>query len=364
MIPTILFILHLPPPVHGAAMMGKYIHDSKVINETFDCHYINLTTSKDLTDIGRVGIRKIKVFASLLRQICHEVKRLKPQLVYVTPNACGNAFYKDFLVVQLLKSLGCKVVVHYHNKGVSTRQDKWMDDKLYRRFFNGIKVILLAESLYKDVEKYVRREDMYICPNGIPKTLANEPAVERNYKIPHLLFLSNLLESKGVLVLLDACRILKKNGYSFISDFVGSETAEIDTQRFTHEVNCRGLNKIVVYHGSKYGVDKEFFWQCADVFVFPTCNECFPLVLLEAMQHGVACISTSEGGIPDIVENRETGFVVDRQSPEQLAEKIALLIDNKDMRTRMGNLGYEKFCSEFTLNVFEKRMCEILELLA
>lgn len=41
----ILFIMHMPPPVHGAAMMGKYIHDSKLINDKFECHYINLTTA-------------------------------------------------------------------------------------------------------------------------------------------------------------------------------------------------------------------------------------------------------------------------------------------------------------------------------
>ena len=49
----ILFVLHLPPPVHGAAMMGKYIHDSRVINEAFECKYINLTSAKTLQDIGK-----------------------------------------------------------------------------------------------------------------------------------------------------------------------------------------------------------------------------------------------------------------------------------------------------------------------
>ena len=75
------------------------------------------------------------------------MKRLKPQLVYVTPNACGGAFYKDFVVVQLLKAMGCKVVAHYHNKGVATRQDRKLDSWLYRRFFKGIRVMLLAEPL-------------------------------------------------------------------------------------------------------------------------------------------------------------------------------------------------------------------------
>ena len=108
--PTILFILHMPPPVHGASMMGKYIHDSEVVNGAFDCHYINLTTAKNLADIGKVGLRKLVQFVELLNRIRKEVKRLKPQLVYVTPNACGGAFYKDFVVVQLLKAMGCKVV--------------------------------------------------------------------------------------------------------------------------------------------------------------------------------------------------------------------------------------------------------------
>lgn len=121
-----------PPPVHGAAMMGKYIHDSKLINTSFDCYYINLTTAKDLADIGKVGIRKLVQFAQLLNTIRKEVNRMKPQLIYITPNAKGGAFYKDFIIVQMLKTMGCQIVAHYHNKGVYTRQDHWLDDKLYR----------------------------------------------------------------------------------------------------------------------------------------------------------------------------------------------------------------------------------------
>ena len=70
----ILFIMHMPPPVHGAAMVGQYIHDSKLINGEFDCHYINLTTAKNLQDIGKVGMRKLFDFFKLLRKIRHEVK--------------------------------------------------------------------------------------------------------------------------------------------------------------------------------------------------------------------------------------------------------------------------------------------------
>lgn len=367
--PKILFIMHMPPPVHGAAMVGQYIHDSKLINREFDCHYINLTTAKNLQDIGKVGMRKLLDFFKLLKKIRHEVKVVKPQLVYVTPNACGGAFYKDFVVVQMLKRLGCQVVVHYHNKGVATRQEKWLDNVLYKRFFKGVKVILLSECLYEDVKKYVDRGDVLVCGNGIPSSaieglVSASPAIASpEDKVPHLLFLSNLLISKGVVVLLDSLKVLKEKGCRFVCDFVGGETVEMDAAMFQAEVVKRGLEGMVVYHGRKYGKDKEAFLNSADIFIFPTFyhKECFPLVLLEAMEHGLPCISTTEGGIPGIIDNGKTGFLVPKHDVSALADKILLLLSNPDLRCNMGKAGKEKFEKEFTLNVFENRMTWILE---
>ena len=80
--PRVLFIMHMPPPVHGASMMGEYIHDSKAINEAFDCHYLNLTLAKDINDIGKGGIRKLIVYLKKQIQIAITVKRIKSQLCY------------------------------------------------------------------------------------------------------------------------------------------------------------------------------------------------------------------------------------------------------------------------------------------
>lgn len=361
--PRILFILHLPPPVHGAAMMGQYIHDSKVINERFDCHYINLTTAKSLQDIGKGGVKKLWRFFCLLLRIVKGLVRVKPQLVYVTPNSHGGAFYKDLVVVQLIKLMGYRVIVHYHNKGVATRQGRWLDDKLYRLFFKNLKVILLAEALYGDVEKYVKRENVFVCPNGIPESLKGEPTAERNNVIPQLLFLSNLLVDKGVLVLLDALKILKEKGYSFVCHFVGGETAEIDAARFAEEVKTRGLDKMALYLGKKYDEEKNEEYDNADIFAFPTYyyNECFPLVLLEAMEHAVPCISTREGGVSAIIDDGVNGFMVEKRDANALADRIEFLLTHPEERTRMGIAGRQKFKNEFTLPKFETRMKQILE---
>ncbi len=359
--PKILFVLHLPPPVHGAAMVGKYIHDSKLINERFECRYINLTTASSLEDIGKTSLSKLKAFVRLIRHVRKQVKEYKPQLVYITPNAKGGAFYKDFIVVEMLKHMGCRVVAHYHNKGVRTRQDKWLDNLLYKRYFMGIKVILLGKSLYKDVEKYVKWEDVYICPNGIPVSSSPLPEKKQN-PIPRLLFLSNLLESKGVFVLLDALKILKDKGYSFICDFVGGETAEIDAARFDHEVEKRGLNELVVYQGRKYGEEKEEFLNRTDVFVFPTYyhNETFGLVNLEAMYHKVPVVATDEGGVPDVVVDGENGLISERKNPLSLANCIERLLNDESLRRKMGEDGYKKLLKSFTSNQFDSNFIEAL----
>lgn len=360
---TILFILHMPPPVHGASMMGKYIHDSQVVNEAFDCHYINLTTARNLADIGKVGLRKLIQFVQLLYRIRKEVKKLKPQLVYVTPNACGGAFYKDFVVIELLKAMGCKVVAHYHNKGVATRQNRKPDKWLYRCFFKKIQVILLAEPLYADVQQFVKREQVLFCPNGIPESLPTnkEP---RKGSLPHIFFLSNLLIDKGVLTLLEACKLLKEQGYVFQCDFVGGETADMNAEGFKRECEQREIADYVTYHGGKYGKEKLTFFQQADIFVFPTFynNECFPLVLLEAMEQGLPCISTFEGGITDIIDEGKTGFLVPCREVQPLAERIGLLLKNEALRKQLGEAGRAKFERKYTLLHFEENMKQCLEI--
>ena len=187
--PVILLALHLPPPVHGASMMGKYIHDSQIVNNAFDCKYFNLTLAKNLQDIGKGGLRKLIDFIKQIRALRKIVKAENPNLCYVTPNAKGGAFYKDFLIVMMLKAMGQKVIIHYHNKGVSTRQNKFIDNILYQLFFKNLKVILLADTLYDDVRKYVKKEDVYICPNGIPATIVLEKKEHDGFNI---LFLSNI----------------------------------------------------------------------------------------------------------------------------------------------------------------------------
>lgn len=117
---------------------------------------------------------------------------------------------------------------------------------------------------------------------------------------------------------------------------------------------------MVNYWGRKYGCDKEEYWRTADMFVFPTLNEAFGLVLLEAMEHGLPCIGTNEGGINDIIDNGKTGFIVPSGSAESLSESIGKLLNDSSMREKMGECGRHVFTQRYTEMVFEERMLHIL----
>lgn len=360
--PKILFILHLPPPVHGAAMVGKWIHDSEKINETFECRYINLTAAANLADIGKVGVKKVMQFLNMMKHIRQTVKEFQPDLVYVTPNAAGGAFYKDFMVVTMLKRMGCRVLCHYHNKGVKFRQSYAIDDQLYRSYFKGIKVLLIVPQLYDDMKKYLRIRDTYFCPNGIPELLDKEIDAKRNNEIPEILYLSNLLVSKGILDLLDALYLLRGDGYKFHCTVIGAEAAAMNEERLKNEIESRHLQEMVDYTGPKYGKDKHEYLLRADMLAFPSYyhKETFGLVNLEAMEYKLPVISTNEGGIPYVVKDGKNGLICPARNPIALSRNIAQLIDNPELRIAMGEAGYQFFKSEFTIDKFIDRMINVL----
>lgn len=357
--PRILFIATFPPPVHGSAVVSQQIKESKLINEAFDGNYVNIATSRGLDEKNNYLVKLGRFITSLSKTfwllLTHHY-----DLCYCAITCHGGCFLRDAPYVLLCKLFRRKVVIHQHNKGMSRDVGRPVFRWLYPLVYNNVKVILLSWYLYPDIEKVVKRENVMICPNGIKPT-ADPDFVHTPNKVPHILFLSNLLIDKGVLVLLDSLKILKDKGYSFVCDFVGSETREISAQRFTEEVAKRGLNQIAVYHGRKYGNDKAEFFEKADVFTLPSLNEAFPLVNLEAMDYKLPVVSTNVGGIEDEVLDGENGFVVKTNDGEALAEAMCKLLDDSSLRQKMGEEGYKNFVSKFTEERFEKTMIDCLK---
>lgn len=355
----VLFLLHLPPPVHGSSMVGQFIKESNLINTHLEGTYINLLASKNVGNTGKISLAKIWGFVITWFQLLKVLATNKPTLCYFAITATGAAFLRDVLLVVLLKFFRVKRVYHMHNKGVSRHNNSLFYTIMYKFIFKNAQVILLSNHLYFDVEKYVKKTEVYICANGIPEIKNIKPKTEN--KVVQLLFLSNLIESKGVYVLLESCKELDEANIKFKCNFIGGEgdISELDINNKIKEYN---LQHKVHYLGRKYGKDKEEYYNKADIFVFPTYyhNETFGLVNLEAMQYSLPIVSTFEGGIPDLIKNGVSGFLIPQQNVGILTEKLKYLIENPEIRLKMGSEGKRRYQQEFTLKKFEENLLSIL----
>lgn len=361
--PEILFICPLPPPVHGSSIVSQSIKDSAVLNEAFEMDFVNLSTSRKVEEIGKQSLmlyaKKVLRFIGIYTSTLWKLIIHRYDLCYLAITCHGVGFLKDAPFVLLCKLFRRKIVIHQHNKGMAKDVDRPFYRWLLPLVYKNAKVILLSWHLYPDIEKVVKREDVMICPNGI------KPTVNPNFQrlpnnIPHILFLSNLLIDKGVLVLLNALKILKDKGYSFVCDFVGSETKDIDAARFAKEVEERGLNNLAIYHGRKYGEEKDVYFKQAEAFVLPSFNEAFPLVNIEAMEYKLPIVSTNVGGIPDEVVDGENGFIIKDKDSQSLADALCKLLGDESLRQKMGENGFQKFKAKFTEKCFENKIKDIL----
>ncbi len=347
--PKILFLVQLPPPIHGVSTMNTHIVESDVINKNFCISKIDLKFVKSMDQLQKFTISKIITAIKYSFVIIKKMLVFKPQLVYFTPMPTGFGFYRDAFYVFILKRFNVKVILHLHGKGVRKNNNTYIKRTIYKYFFHNIYVVCLSEILTKDIADVYKGRPI-IIQNGVLKhPFRRSITSTHSNDVPQILYLSNYTVNKGIFELIKALGILKNKGYDFRARFVGAPF-DVTVEWLKQVISEQNLNGNVEVIGPLTGNDKYLEFQKADLFVYPTYNDAFPLVILEAMQFGLPVITTYEGGIPDMVIHNETALLVESQNLEKLVDKIAYLLDNKNKRTEMGMKGYERYLNNFTLD--------------
>ena len=350
----ILFILHLPPPVHGASISNRNLINSGIIRDNYEMDLINFQFASSMANLKKFTFLKVfKSFVYALK-IIRKISTHRPDLVYYTLSPSGYAFYRDAIYVSIIKLFHVRIVFHLHGKGVKKSTEKsGLKKYIYQQVFKNCHVICLTNNLVKDIED-VSSAVPYIVPYGIPiHTNSGNKKLHTKDSTAQILFLSNYVENKGILVLIDALSLLKEKGFTFHARLVGAPT-DLSMLDVVHYIKTKDLENHIEVVGPKFNDEKHIEYENSDIFVFPTFyfNEAQPLVNLEAMQHSLPIVTTTEGGIPETVINNETGFIIEPRNVLQLAEKLALLIEDRSLRIDMGEKGYERFINNYTLDHF------------
>ena len=193
--------------------------------------------------------------------------------------------------------------------------------------------------------------------NGLPidRPKALNKSKEEVFSI---LYLSNLIESKGYLDIVEAAilmkemKILSKFHFHFAGDFMlnssqdkSYKTINEARQLFSNLVEENNLSGYITYHGIVQGEKKNNLLQKADVFLLPTYYnvEAQPLTIIEAIAYGCAIFSTNYRGIPEMLINGYNGKYVESNSPYNIAENL--------MDLNRGNI--QKY-SKNSIDLFDK----------
>ena len=157
-----------------------------------------------------------------------------------------------------------------------------------------------------------------------------------------------------------AIELVKDLEVDYEVDIVGN-SADITVDSLKEIILTKNLQNRVNVLGPKYGNEKWQMLHNADILVFPTFfkNECFPLVILEAMQTQTAIISTDNGAIKEII--KDCGIITPQSSPEKLAFVLRELLQDSNRIQKLKVKAKAEFDKKYTLEKFEINFIQTLK---
>ena len=182
--------------------------------------------------------------------------------------------------------------------------------------------------------------DIHVAYNGVDHERFNaavaRPSTPRDEHV--VLFLGHLHTRKGPTILAEAIPLMtaaRPTRYVFVGPDMGEEGV------LRQVVEASGVADRVHIQGQVEADDLPGLYASADVFVFPTAwpTEGFGLVAAEAMACGTPVVASRIGAIPEIVKDGVTGLLFEPGDPQDLADKLSRLLDDDELRARMGAEG-------------------------
>jgi glycosyltransferase involved in cell wall biosynthesis len=356
-----------PPPFGGQAVMIQALLDGDY--SSFELVHVRMDFSHHVDEIGAFRVRKLGHLALTIARIAAARMRHRATTLYYPPAGPNLVpICRDIAILLATRWMFRAVIFHFHASGVSEAYPRLPAAlrPLYRLAYRNPDAAVRLSELTPDDPGALGAAKVHVVPNGVPDNDGASAPPARPNAVPTILYVGVLTESKGLLVLLEACAILKKHGVVFNLDVVGGPQPAAFAGVLTETIEAHGLEQQVRLCGVLDGEEKWRGYREAAVFAFPTFfdSEAFPVVLLEAMQFGLPVVATEWRGIPSIVDDGRTGFLVPPHDAGALAERIEALLERPDLAAEFGRRARERYLSHFTMEAFQRNMEAVIASIA
>lgn len=300
---------------------------------------IEVVGDRKVIPLKRIDTGYDYTFTYLSPSIIGRLLRFKPQIIF------SSSFGVWTILALFLKAIGrWQVVIAYEGSspGVDYRSSnlRIAIRQLMVKFADACITNSHAGKSYLIQILKAKESCVFVQPYEVPalKSLSgHSPEIEQSinqFTRPVFLFVGSLNRRKGLSLLLEACARLSSQGkqnYTLLVVGDGSQRPEFEAFCEEHHLsNCVQLVGRVDY--KNLGT----YFRCADVFVLPTLEDTWGVVVLEAMLLGKPVICSQWAGAAEIIHEGENGFIVDPHNSEIVAEKMQHFIDHPELITQMG----------------------------
>jgi len=363
---SLLFIGALPPPYHGVTVFNEGLLNSKIA-DIYKVYHLDTSDKRNLDNLGKADLQNVYLALKNLWVLIKLCIRKKPDLVYL-PIAQNIAYLRDGMFIIIAKFLGkAKIVIHVHGSYFKQyyNNTNWFMKQFIDFTMKQVNTaIVIGDSLKYVIDSWVK--DVQVVPNGTPFNPKLHNKFKRNIGSVTISYLGNLFESKGVLDVVKAAKIVVDKYPKVRFKFAGSWWAqEPETKKYAFRfIRENHLGNNIEFVGRVLGSEKERFLIDTEIFVFPSWYkyETQGIVNIEAMAAGCPVISTKNvGAIFETVIDGKTGILVEKKNPKAIAEAIIKLIENPELRIKMGMAGRKRYEQYYTQEKNIENMIRVFE---
>lgn len=354
-----------PPPYNGQAKMIAVMLGG--LTGKMDVRFVRMEFSDSVSTAGKFTCGKIFHLFGLMGRTWKALGLGKTRYLYYPP-ASPNLIpvLRDILFLLAVRPFSKGLILQFHAGGVS----RFAAHHPFLRFFlrlayGRMSLGIVQGASCPDDPGYFKAKAVAIIPYGIDVDVQELDAPRPITDALRILYVGIHTEEKGLFTLLETARELERRGADFLIHTVGKWYTQEEEDRFYAKRKAFGLDDKVACLGQKTGDDLWAAYRWADGLFFPTRYpwETMGIVQLEAMAHGLPVVASDWQGPKDVVIDGVTGFLCPHDQPKRFADRLELLVADRNFRKKMGAAGRERYQSFYTEECFIDRLVAAFETL-